>query len=742
MLKEGFTLCLVGGGLNALYLLERILARKLAEPESLSGLVVHIFDQNGHFGSGCHYSTQPKTNHLNRIASQISFAADPTNGEEVGHLLPDELQWTLFDWCERKFRLTGEERFKISEHSWVDRALFGEAAEEVFRLYLARLAELGIDCRLHIAEVFDVARGGPAYRVHARQGERAFEVAANFVVLCTGHGETRDNHSLPDGSGQAGRARLVEHIYPLETIDARTVPNGAEVGCKGLGLAAIDLMLWLTEGRGGYFSTSESDPLLQIYHPSGFEPERIVPFSGSGAFPMTRARNQKLNDDRLLHKSIFLTYEAIDRLREVAGQDALIPNVGAKGQIDFEAHILPIMITEMALVHYKVLFGQAWLDEAVAATAPVVEDYLRTSAGRTRLTEGLDHLFAPVDRRARETAASIAALIEGRPAGALPGIAEAAVQFTAVVQGKIAAEGLSRALGTPDFRTQLVAALDQPSPWRHSSDPTEHMFDWWYLVDPLAAFDTLAPEERCAAALDFLHRDLKQAQQGNLDNPTKSAIDGVCRDIRDVLRYAVEFGGLTAQSQTVFATTYQRLLNRLAVGTSLKIMKKIHALAAHGVVDLSYSRSPRISAPDADGWTLSGRGDGEAGCRVQVMLDARVHLFNVETSKSALYANLLARRLVRRWRNPDPAGNDFEAGGLDIVPKRHLVVTADGTINQSMAALGVPTEGALYFHLAAQRPFCSDPIVVDAENVLREVMREKGEAPAPSDRVPAPAYAC
>jgi hypothetical protein len=612
----------------------------------------------------------------------------------------------------------------------------------MFRLYLARLDELGIDCSLHAAEVFDIVRDGRAYVVHARGADGGFAVPADFVVLCTGHGASRDHHSLPDGAGPQGRATLVEHIYPIETIDARTVPSGTPVGCKGLGLAAIDLMLWLTEGRGGYFSTSDSDPLLQIYHRSGFEPSRIVPFSGSGAFAMTRARNQKLNDDRLLHKSIILTYDAIDRLREVAGQDAYIPNVGAKRQIDFEAHVLPIMITEMALVYYKVLFGQAWFDEAVAATAPILEDYLRTSATRTKLAEGLEHLFAPVDRRARETAVSIAALIEGRPTGGLPGVADAALQFTAVVQGKIVAEGLSRHCGSLDFRLHLEEALAQPSPWRHSPDPTDHAFDWWYLVDPLAAFDTSPPAERREAALDFLHRDLKQAQQGNLDNPTKSAIDGVCRDIRDVLRYVVEFGGLTAPSQTVFATTYQRLLNRLAVGTSLKIMKKIHALAADGVVDLSYSRSPRIAPHDAEGWVLSGRGDGEQGCPVQVMLDARVHLFNLETSKSELYGNLVARKLVRRWSNPDAAGNDFQAGGLDIVPRRHLVVAADGTVNMNMAALGVLTEGALYFHLAAQRPFCADPIVVDAENVLREVMREKGEAHAPAGPAQTPAYAC
>ena len=64
MKQNRYPLCIVGGGPNALYLIERILAHKLEEPTEFDSFEIHVFDKGGHFGSGCHYSSQPKTNHL------------------------------------------------------------------------------------------------------------------------------------------------------------------------------------------------------------------------------------------------------------------------------------------------------------------------------------------------------------------------------------------------------------------------------------------------------------------------------------------------------------------------------------------------------------------------------------------------------------------------------------------------------------------------------------------------------
>ena len=727
-LDKRYDLCIVGGGPNALYLIERVLARKLASPSCLSGLVISIFDRDGHFGSGCHYSTQPKTNHLNRIAAQISFGADVTNNEQVAYLLPDSMQITLFDWCENKFNETGEERFKISEHSWVERALFGEASEDIFRGYVSHLRRLGVECHLHTADVFDVKQEANFYTVCAKDKLREFEIRSNFMVLCTGHGENRSSETIGSNANKPyGQAAIINYIYPLEAVDNQVIPSGSNVACRGLGLAAIDLLLWLTEGRGGYFSASGADSMFWSYRPSGFEPGKIFPFSGSGTFPLTRARNQKLNDVELMHRPIFFTYKAIDEMRSFKGTEAYVQNVGTIRQLDFEAHILPLMITEMALVYYRVMFGERWLTNAINMLKPKVEKYLQSNSSGRQLNYELAELFEPVDEFARLTAAAVGACVDGSERDPSPEICESVSSFAAVIYGKSASAELSGHVESGGFQAQLAALFSTISPWAHSKDPLMHLFSWPRLVDPLAQYADCPPEDRHRVAVELLRRDILQAQQGNLDNPTKSAIDGVCRDIRDVLRYAVEFGGLTASSQRVFATKYQRLLNRLAVGTSLKVMRKILAISDHGVVNLSFSRNPKIVAGRDRVWCLENSDGTDGHVSAPVLVNARVHLFNLEDSTSELYANLARRKMIRRWQNPDRSGNHFNAGGLDIVPRRHLIVSAQGTINPTFAALGVPTEGALYFHIAAQRPFCADPIVVDAENVLCEVIHRMSE---------------
>src|SRR5690606_33022375 len=79
--------------------------------------------------------------------------------------------------------------------------------------------------------------------------------------------------------------------YPLESLSS--IPPGARVGVRGMGLAAVDVVLMLTVGRGGRFTPSE-DGLA--YRASGREP-RITVWSRHGRAFWPRARNEKSPDD-------------------------------------------------------------------------------------------------------------------------------------------------------------------------------------------------------------------------------------------------------------------------------------------------------------------------------------------------------------------------------------------------------------------------------------------------------------
>lgn len=717
---EPFSFAILGGGPNALYLLERACAHLGAGAGPRQGLDLHVFDRNGAFGSGCHYTGQPSTNHLNRVADQISFGADKSHKDSIQHLPPEAEQRTLYRWCQERYAETGDERFDIGPREWVDRALFGEASEAVFQTYVQRLRSLGATVTLHQSEVLDLEpeeRGG--YRIHARDAERSMAIRADFIALCTGHGANR----IAPGSAEARytehadrvpAATYLNHVYPIEEIGPKLVPPGKVVAIRGLGLAALDVILRLTQGRGGYFVRRRSSAEEMDYVPSGFEPLRIMPFSESGVFVFVRAYNQKLNDDSLFHDGVFFTRATIDKLRNTFGHAEDVPHVGRVRQLDFDRHILPIMVLETALIHVGALLGPEAREQFILNARPALSAFMD---GDVALGARPDLLAATPLAEVRRLAERVRGVVL-HECPADDETAEAATR--AFLRFRYGAERTIKVAGLP-LHEAVRRLADEPSPYGHDLDPLAHLFDWSKLIDPLAGTERLSATERRSAGLAWLRRDVLDARQGNIDNPRKAAIDGVWRDLRDTLRYAVEFGGLTASSHSRFAGVHCRMINRIAVGTSLKVMEKVWALARHGILDLSMARNPQL-ALDPEGYRLVDPHSDERADVAPILMNARVHKFDLREVSGSLFRRMTERGLIRAWRNPSKDGTSFEPGGLDITPSTALVVDAQGHANPRIAVLGPHTEGALYFHIAAARPYCNDPVVLDAEYVMNHAL--------------------
>jgi 2-methylisocitrate lyase-like PEP mutase family enzyme len=203
--------------------------------------------------------------------------------------------------------------------------------------------------------------------------------------------------------------------------------------------------------------------------------------------------------------------------------------------------------------------------------------------------------------------------------------------------------------------------------------------------------------------LAFLDRDHLWAAQGNLANPAKAAADGVWRDSRPVLAYAVDFGGLTSKSHRTFLETYMRHHNRLANGAGLEVMERIRALAERGIVDVSIGPCATVE-PDEDSGRFRILG-GRTGAEVyaDTLITGTVHPFDPERDVLPLYPNLLRRGLIRKWRNPSAEGDAYEPGGLDLSPRFHPR-RADGAVDERLTLLGPPSEGVMFFQLGALRP--------------------------------------
>ncbi|MFF3085735.1 FAD/NAD(P)-binding protein [Streptomyces nojiriensis] len=732
-------LAIVGGGPTCTYVLERLaaLVRDRRDPVALE---IVVYDLSGEFGPGqVHSPDQTKTSYLNRVVGQVAFAADESV-VDAGPLLSAAERPTLLEWCRKKFEETGDPIYDMVAEDWPKRFVHGEALRDQFAGYveILRAAE-GVELTLRRAEVVDLEERGDRFAVLTADGAPAYE--ADYVLMLTGHSSNRPE--LDPRQAHLARfaaehkAHLVPSAYPLErSLDPAYTGPGTTVACLGMGLTGIDVLLYLTEGRGGTFERDADGELH--YVPCGAEPDSIVAFSRSGLFTFARPYNEKERDIAALeYKGPFLTTAAVAELRRTVG----VPNVigGApKHQLDFERHVFPLILLEMALIQYGVQYGPEFREAAIQAAQPAYEKFLADADAFADHHEAGEFLVAPVEDLARGIAGRVDDVLAGRTALAvyaggeaadgLPPVDRAVRAFLTVVYGAERAEALLR---EPDPRAFAAAVAAAESPWRHAPSAAEHRFSWERTISPVPVPQTgyASPEEYVETFLDFLDRDIRWAAQGNLSNPAKAAADAAWRDMRGVVIEAVDFGGLLASSHRTFLGVYTPHHNRLCQGASVEAMEKVTALIKSGRVDISVGPGARLECDEERGrFRVDGPVTG-AERFADVLVDARVHGFDAERDVMPVYPNLLRRGIVRKWTNPGVGEADFVPGGLDLTPEFHPV-RADGSVESRITFLGPPSEGVMYHQIGALRPNKDHHVIRDILCWIHAFMPQEHESPA------------
>ena len=242
------------------------------------------------------------------------------------------------------------------------------------------------------------------------------------------------------------------------------------------------------------------------------------------------------------------------------------------------------------------------------------------------------------------------------------------------------------------------------------SAPEKLRLDWKSLENPMAElqrrqqgsflFDSL--ESYMAFVLRLVREDLAEAVRGNMTSPLKCAIDSVFRDCRDVLRGAVNFGGLTAKSQKYLLSVFDRVNNRIAVGPPTESTRQMLVLAESGYVTFS-GPSPKLSMDEAQGgFVLESEQVKGSRRTVQHVLNGRIHRVNIKSDASPLMQNLLKRGMTRTYINQDD-DFQFEPGGLDVTEDFHIIAQ-DGRPHPHICAIGIPTEGKIWFNAVDARP--------------------------------------
>ncbi|PLZ01868.1 hypothetical protein CY652_13715 [Burkholderia sp. WAC0059] len=343
-------------GPRGLSILERVLEHAHRLPDGVR-LHVDVVDP-GECGQGAHPSMQPDHLLINTVASQVTmFAPASVAARATGG--PSLVEWARQSgyrrFGRRFFRVGDESGHEITEFDHLPRSLLGEYLAWVYAQIVALLPERVTLCH-HRTRATDVAprAGGDGYTVVLENGQHCH---ADFVVLAMGHGRrapTSDDRAAAafvDGHGRRNPAlRFVACPYPVEQLAG--LDAQATVAIQGFGLTAHDVISQLTVGRGGQF-VATSDGLR--YAPSGREP-RMLLFSRQCLPFAARGLNQKGLTGR--HPARFFTPQAVENVRAATGE----------ARLDFQAHVMPLIVREMAFAYRMAVDGRGTDPDAFVPT--------------------------------------------------------------------------------------------------------------------------------------------------------------------------------------------------------------------------------------------------------------------------------------------------------------------------------------------------------------------------------------
>ncbi|WP_038489137.1 FAD/NAD(P)-binding protein [Janthinobacterium agaricidamnosum] len=232
------------------------------------------------------------------------------------------------------------------------------------------------------------------------------------------------------------------------------------------------------------------------------------------------------------------------------------------------------------------------------------------------------------------------------------------------------------------------------------------------LVAPLPPHKLNSPEAYREFIREFLVDDISNAFGGNVGNPEKAAAD-MLRDVRDNIRYAVDYAGLTPASHARFLSYWCSISNRLASGPPKERNIELLALIEAGVVNF-FAPGAEVSydAQRKQFKLSSSHYDDAAAEYADVLIRAKVDVFKPETSTSPLVRNMLAAGTIVPYKN-----GDFHPSGIAI-DKNVNVINSAGASIPNLWGLGYIAEGAVFYTYVLPRPFANSRSLSDAGKVV------------------------
>jgi hypothetical protein len=326
------TIAIVGAGPRGTGVLERLAA---SAPElHPDGMDVHLVDPYPPGAGRIWRHAQSPLLAMNSMAADVTMYTDDSVVCD-GPIVPGPSFW---DWAQ-----TGpvvdpdlvDELALVTAATFPSRRLQSAYLGWVLYDVIARLP-VGMRVHLHRTRAIGLSEDGDTQLVHL-EGEPPLRVDA--VVLASGHLDATPTPDEVDLAARAAEAGL-RYLPPEQTTDTdlSVIPPGEPVLVRGLGLAFIDLVVLLFEGRGGRFEP-EGEGLR--YVASGQEPY-LLSGSPRGA-PYHSKSHYQLRAGR-------------PPLPRFFGSEQVDPLIASGGPVDMATQVWPMMAKEIAWGWYHELF--------------------------------------------------------------------------------------------------------------------------------------------------------------------------------------------------------------------------------------------------------------------------------------------------------------------------------------------------------------------------------------------------
>ncbi|QNP73567.1 FAD/NAD(P)-binding protein [Streptomyces roseirectus] len=329
------SLVIVGAGPRGVGLIERI-AANAPELYDGSGLDIHLVDPHPPGGGRIWRAAQSPLLWMNSHAEDVTMFTDETVTMEG----PVREGPTLHEWAGIGGRTFADRQLQGEYLGWFYERAVAALPAGVRVRHHARRAVRVVGAREGRQEVW-LERGSPARDGGSSAGVAGvgggYEVLhADVVVLALGHLDAELDDEQRALAAYAGRHGLV-HLPPDFTADSdlSALVAGEPVLVRGFGLAFVDLMVLLTEGRGGRYEG-------EVYVPSGREPvlyvgsRRGVPYRSKIGYDLVGERPPLPR---------FLGPGEIDRL------------LALEGGFDYRRDVWPLIEKELGFAHYHRLFA-------------------------------------------------------------------------------------------------------------------------------------------------------------------------------------------------------------------------------------------------------------------------------------------------------------------------------------------------------------------------------------------------